>query len=44
MTLETQIMNLESASQNAEIFQAMNAGKNTMQKIRADIGIEKVMI
>lgn len=42
MTLETQIMNLESASQNAETFQAMNAGKNAMQKIRTDIGIEKV--
>jgi len=42
MTLETQVMNLESASQNAETFQAMTAGKTAMSKIREDVGIEKV--
>lgn len=42
MTLETQVMNLESASQNAETFQAMTAGKAAMSKIRDDVGIEKV--
>lgn len=42
MTLETQVMNLESASQNAETFQAMSAGKVAMSKIRDDVGIEKV--
>jgi len=42
MTLETQVMNLESATQNAETFKAMAAGKNAMQNIRKDVGIEKV--
>lgn len=42
MTLETQVINLESAAQNAETFAAMNAGKNAMAKIRNDVGIEKV--
>merc|ERR1712161_38986 len=42
ITLETQIMNLESASQNAQTFQAMNAGRYAMEKIRTDVGIEKV--
>mmetsp|Transcript_23786 Transcript_23786/g.33384 ORF Transcript_23786/g.33384 Transcript_23786/m.33384 type:complete len:224 (+) Transcript_23786:184-855(+) len=42
MTLETQVINLESAAQNAETFQAMKAGTSTMQKIRNDVGIEKV--
>ena len=42
MTLETQVINLESASQNAETFKAMSAGKTAMQKIRDDVGIEKV--
>lgn len=42
MTLETQCINLESASQNKDTFLAMKEGKNAMAKIRDDIGIEKV--
>jgi len=42
MTLETQVMNLESAAQNADTFKAMAAGSNTMKKIRQEVGIEKV--
>lgn len=42
MTLETQVINLESAAQNAQTFQAMQAGASTMQKIRDEVGIEKV--
>mmetsp|Transcript_15080 Transcript_15080/g.32721 ORF Transcript_15080/g.32721 Transcript_15080/m.32721 type:complete len:242 (-) Transcript_15080:182-907(-) len=42
MTLETQVMNLESAAQNAETFKAMHAGKSAMAGIREDTNIEKV--
>ena len=42
MTLETQVINLESAAQNAETFKAMEAGSKTMKKIRTDVGIDKV--
>lgn len=42
MTLETQVINLESAAQNAETFKAMEAGTKTMKKIRQDTGIDKV--
>lgn len=42
MTLETQVMNLESAAQNAETFKAMEMGSKTMKKIRTEVGIEKV--
>lgn len=42
MTLETQVINLESAAQNAETFQAMQAGKSAMKNIRDTVGIEKV--
>jgi len=42
MTLETQVMNLESAAQNADTFNAMKGGTNTMKKIRTDLGIDKV--
>lgn len=42
MTLETQVMNLESATQNAETFKAMNSGKDAMKIIREDVGIDKV--
>merc|ERR1719245_1588278 len=42
MTLETQAMNLESAAQNADTFNAMKGGTNTMKKIRTDLGIDKV--
>jgi charged multivesicular body protein 4 len=42
MTLETQVINLESAAQNAETYKAMQAGTNTMKKIRTDVGIEQV--
>lgn len=41
MTLETQVLNLESAAQNAETFKAMEAGSNTMAKIRTEVGVEK---
>lgn len=42
MTLETQVMNLESAAQNAATFQAMSAGKQAMAGIREDTDIDKV--
>lgn len=42
MTLETQVMNLESAAQNAETFKAMQAGKVAMSNIRKDTDIGKV--
>jgi charged multivesicular body protein 4A/B len=42
MTLETQVINLESAAQNAETFKAMEAGSKTMKKIRTEVGIDKV--
>ena len=42
MTLETQVINLESAAQNAQTFKAMEAGSKTMKKIRTDVGIEQV--
>ena len=42
MTLETQVINLESAAQNAETYSAMAAGSNTMKKIRNDVGIDRV--
>merc|ERR1711933_182597 len=42
MTLETQVMNLESAAQNAATFNAMAQGNKTMKKIRKDVGVEKV--
>ena len=42
MTLETQVISLESAAQNAQTFQAMQAGTQTMSKIRNEVGIEQV--
>mmetsp|Transcript_19785 Transcript_19785/g.30073 ORF Transcript_19785/g.30073 Transcript_19785/m.30073 type:complete len:180 (+) Transcript_19785:301-840(+) len=42
MTLETQVMNLESAAQNAATMKAMEAGTKTMKKIRQDVGLDKV--
>jgi charged multivesicular body protein 4 len=42
MTLETQVINLESVAQNAQTFQAMQQGSKTMQKIRTEVGLEKV--
>jgi charged multivesicular body protein 4 len=42
MTLETQVINLESAAQNTATFEAMKTGTQTMKKIRNDVGIEKV--
>ena len=42
MTLETQVLNLESAHQNAETFAAIKAGKNAMTNIRQEVGIENV--
>mmetsp|Transcript_114819 Transcript_114819/g.331827 ORF Transcript_114819/g.331827 Transcript_114819/m.331827 type:complete len:228 (-) Transcript_114819:126-809(-) len=41
-TLETQVMSLESATQNAQTVKAMQEGSKTMQKIRNDVGIEQV--
>ena len=40
MTLETQVMNLESAAQNAETFMVMNQGKNAMADIRVNTDLE----
>jgi len=42
MTLETQVINLESAAQNAQTYKAMQAGTTTMKKIRQDVGLENV--
>ena len=42
MTLETQVISLESAAQNAETFKAMEQGNKTMKKIRTDVGLEQV--
>jgi charged multivesicular body protein 4 len=42
MTLETQVMNLESAVQNKETFSAMKTGTGAMQTIRKEMDIEKV--
>ncbi|KAL7520825.1 hypothetical protein ACHAWX_005528 [Stephanocyclus meneghinianus] len=42
MTLETQVMNLESAAQNAETLKAMQIGKNAMTDIRQQTNIERV--
>jgi charged multivesicular body protein 4 len=41
MTLETQVINLEGAAQNAETFKAMEAGSKTMSKIREEVSVEK---
>jgi charged multivesicular body protein 4 len=41
-TLETQVINLESAQQNAQTFQAMKQGKTAMQGIRQEVGLEAV--
>lgn len=42
MTLETQVMNLESAAQNAETFKAMKSGTDAMKAVRQEVGIENV--
>lgn len=42
MTLETQVINLESAAQNAETYKAMKSGAKTMEKIRQEVGIDEV--
>ena len=42
MTLETQVMNLESAAQNAETMKAMKTGTAQMKKIRQDTDIDQV--
>lgn len=42
MTLETQVINLESAAQTAETIKAMEQGTKTMKKIRTEVGIEQV--
>ena len=44
MTLETQVMNIESAAQNAETFKVMNPGKNAMVGVRVSTYIEKVEV
>jgi charged multivesicular body protein 4 len=41
MTLETQVIGLESAAQNAETFKAMSQGTKTMQKIRTEVDVEQ---
>jgi len=42
MTLETQMMQLESAAQNAETFSAMKAGTSAMSRIHNQVGIDQV--
>jgi charged multivesicular body protein 4 len=42
MTLETQVINLESAAQNAQTFQALSQGSKTMAKIRTEVGLDQV--
>lgn len=42
MTLETQVMNLESAAQNAETFKAMKSGTDAMKAVRHEVGIDNV--
>jgi charged multivesicular body protein 4 len=42
MTIETQIMSLESSIQNMETFRAMKSGKEAMAKVRANIDIGSV--
>jgi charged multivesicular body protein 4A/B len=41
-TLETQVINLESAQQNAQTFQALKQGNTAMQGIRQEVGLEAV--
>jgi charged multivesicular body protein 4 len=41
-TLETQVINLESAQQNAQTFHALKQGNTAMQSIRKEVGIEAV--
>jgi len=41
-TLETQVINLESAQQNAQTYSALKQGNTAMQGIRKDVGIEQV--
>ncbi|CAB9501776.1 snf7-domain-containing protein [Seminavis robusta] len=42
MTLETQLINFQSATQNKATFDAMKSGSTTMKKIRCEVGLEKV--
>ena len=42
MTLETQVIHLESAEQNRETISAMKQGTSTMKNIRNEVGIDKV--
>jgi charged multivesicular body protein 4 len=42
MTLETQVINLESAAQNAETFQALKAGGSTLKEMRTQVDIGNV--
>jgi len=41
-TLETQVINLESAQQNAQTYSALKQGNTAMQGIRKEVGIEQV--
>jgi len=42
MTLETQVMNLESATQNADTFMALKQGTTAMKSIRQGVGLDNV--
>jgi charged multivesicular body protein 4A/B len=42
MTLETQVINLESAASTAATYKAMESGAKTMKKMRTEVGLEKV--
>lgn len=41
-TLETQVINLESAQQNAQTYQALKQGNTAMKGIRDEVGIDQV--
>jgi charged multivesicular body protein 4 len=41
MTLETQAINLESATHNADTFRAMQEGSNTMSSLRNHVSVDK---
>jgi charged multivesicular body protein 4 len=41
-TMETQIMKIESAMENKEMYEAMVAGSSTMKKLQDNLGVDEV--
>lgn len=41
-TMETQIMKIESAMENKEMYEAMVAGSSTMKKLQGNLGVNEV--